>query len=518
MERQTLGTEYQKNQNFWTGAIAGMLMSVAVPTVLAEVIPATAKTLFLAGAVSVAVASATPAKGLNSRTRRHHLAMENAADQAIERDIVNQSIRYEAMQGMEHQNELQRWLDLMQQYEPQKYLHWRAYLEQEGYIAPLPQAMPVYQTIPTTAQSVPAYAASAPVAASGGAIAHQPVSAVTPQPISYGSNTAPNLGAIADPIKRMNVLLEALANEGFPLGTLLNHPFVWCWGRSQSGKTTIAMLTAIARMVLGHNVGYFTTDDDYPRQLPWSQVSDSPKGYEEALEKVSDIISNASKGALKGNSWVFDEMLAAYQEHGIDLERLLVCVLMKGAKTKAGVIAISQADTSSAHGLSGLDAAWRIERISVEAIHTEDSMGNRSPTGRYLVDNGDKEKGKAVKYEWKIPAWMLTEKNEWGVFDPVVWMMNRFPELQGMTYAAPKPEPRDRHVAEAQPEEESELVDAQTAYARIRELQDRKLQTKGERLTNAELQQEFYDLTGVWVEEGETLNYLWVLINGETQA
>ncbi len=240
--------------------------------------------------------------------------------------------------------------------------------------------------------------------------------------------SAINLSAFTDPKERMTALIQRMAQEGFLLGTLLNHPFVWCWGRSQSGKTTIALMLAIARMVMGGKVAYFTTDNDYPREMPWSSVEDSPTGYADALESVREIISSANKGALKGQSWVFDEMLAASAEHSLEIQPLLICVLMKLAKTKGGVIGISQADTSTAHGLKGIDAAWRVERVSVEAIHEENEMGDRYPTGCYRVSKGE------ASEEWKIPGWMLTEKNQWGQFDPVVWMLKQFPELTSKNF------------------------------------------------------------------------------------
>lgn len=234
---------------------------------------------------------------------------------------------------------------------------------------------------------------------------------------------APDLSLYSDPKQRMQVLLKAMAQSGFPLGSLINHPFVWCWGRSQSGKTTIAILLSMIRMTMGHKISYFTTDDDYPRALNWQRVEDSPEGYAIALDDAAQTISQASKGSLAGHGWVFDEVFAAYTQYEISIQPLLTTVLMKGAKTKSGSIGISQADTSSAHGLKGLDAAWREERASIQAIHEENAQGDRYPTGRYLVARGD------TAEEWILPEWMLTELNQWGAPDPVVWMQKNFPEL-----------------------------------------------------------------------------------------
>lgn len=235
--------------------------------------------------------------------------------------------------------------------------------------------------------------------------------------------TAPDLSLYDDPKQRMQVLLKAMSESGFPLGSLLNHPFVWCWGRSQSGKTTIALMLAIARLAMGHKLSYFTTDDDYPRSLPWARVEDSPEGYAIALDDVAETIASASKGGLSGHGWVFDEMYAAASQHGVEVQPLLTAVLMKGAKTRACAIGISQADTSSAHGLRGIDAAWRDERVSIQALHEEDEIGDRHPTGRYIVARGDDSQ------EWALPEWMLTQLNQYGQPDPVVWMQQQFPEL-----------------------------------------------------------------------------------------
>jgi hypothetical protein len=140
---------------------------------------------------------------------------------------------------------------------------------------------------------------------------------------------------------------------------------------------------------------------------------------------VTDTINTATKGSLAGYGWVFDEMLASGNQYGMDLTPLLTAVLMKGAKTRGCLIGISQADTSSAHGLKGIDAAWRGERIDVLAVDATDDMGDRSPSGRYIVTQA----GEAE--EWAIPEWMLTELNRYGVPCPVVWMLSRFPELAG---------------------------------------------------------------------------------------
>lgn len=239
---------------------------------------------------------------------------------------------------------------------------------------------------------------------------------------AYRQTEAPDLTIYSDVKERMKALLKAMAQSGCPLGTLLNQPFCWFWGNSQSGKTTLATLLAIARMGMGHRISYFSTDSDVA-PLHWAQMEDFPEGYSFALDDVARRISKAAKGSLKGEGWVFDEMFAAYGTYELELNPLLNAALMKLAKTCGTLIGISQVDTSGAHGLKNIDASWRSERVSIQALHEEDELGDRSPTGRYLVTRGDDS------FEWVIPEWMLTELNEWGHPDPAVWLLNRFPEL-----------------------------------------------------------------------------------------
>lgn len=235
---------------------------------------------------------------------------------------------------------------------------------------------------------------------------------------------APDLSLYVDPKERMAVLLKAMAAAGFPLGRLLKHPFVWCYGRSQSGKTTIAMLLSLARIAMGNRIEYLSTDEDV-EPLAWAAIALGEVPYAQGLTRIAELLNQATKGSLAGQGWVLDEMLAAAGQYGIDLKPLLTAVLMKGSKAKGLVIGISQADTSSAHGLKGIDAAWREERISIEAIPTEDDLGERSPSGRYVVTQGNDGE------LWALPEWMLTDLNQYGSPCPVVWMLAQFPELRG---------------------------------------------------------------------------------------
>jgi hypothetical protein len=234
--------------------------------------------------------------------------------------------------------------------------------------------------------------------------------------------TAPDLSLYPDIAERMSVLVEAMAQSGCPIATLTCAPLVWCYGRSQSGKTTIAMLLSLMRIVMGQKIEYNSADKVAP--FPWSICTIGPLPYAESLDSTSAKILSADDDALVGWGCVFDEMLRAHQHYQLDLNEFLNAILAKGAKTGATVIGISQSDTSTAHGFAGLDAQWRAERVLVEAIHAKNIHGKRSPTGRYRVS----DEGDAV--EWAIPEWMLTDLNDRGHPCPVQWVLNRFPELR----------------------------------------------------------------------------------------
>jgi hypothetical protein len=271
---------------------------------------------------------------------------------------------------------------------------------------------------------------SSPVINIGPAGRRLPQAKTIAPPQADRRTTAPDLSLYPSPDDRMGVLLQAMAESGCPIGRLLNHPFVWCYGRSQSGKTTIAMLLSAARIAMGHKVTYTSADRDV-ELLNWATLHLGPRAYAESLEQTSDKIRAAGKGQLKGVGHVFDELLSAHGNLQLDLNPLLSATLEKGAKTKTTLIGISQSDTSSAHGLVGLDTAWREERASIQAIHTTDARGERSPTGRYTVNiEGDPE-------EWAIPEWMLGRFNQYGQPCPIVWVMEQFPELVGRVETRP---------------------------------------------------------------------------------
>lgn len=246
--------------------------------------------------------------------------------------------------------------------------------------------------------------------------------------------TAPDLGAYPDVTERMTALLEAMNQSGFPLGSILKRPFVWCCGGSQSGKTSAAMLLSAARIAMGEQIGYLSIDSDV-ELLKWSSLSLGPERYADELAKQADRIRTANKNQLRGTGICVDEMYGAFTEWGIDLNQVMGPLLQKGAKVKASFIGISQQDTSGAHGLTNIDAAWRQTRSVLEAIHEFDEHGEPYPSGRYLYSHAG-----GPKEEWTMPEWMLVDLNNYGDPCPVVWLLNRFPELR-QGHAQPTPSP-----------------------------------------------------------------------------
>jgi hypothetical protein len=186
------------------------------------------------------------------------------------------------------------------------------------------------------------------------------------------------------------------------------------------------------RIAMGQRIEYASADKVAP--LPWSSCAIGPMPYADKLESSSAKLLTADEDELIGWGVVFDEMLRAHKHYDLDLNDFLHSILAKGSKVGATVIGISQVDTSSAHGFTGADAQWREERVLVQAIHSKDAKGRRSPTGRYRVtDDGE-------TVEWTLPEWMLTDLNSRGNPCPVQWMLNRFPELQARPQV-PTPSP-----------------------------------------------------------------------------
>jgi hypothetical protein len=230
----------------------------------------------------------------------------------------------------------------------------------------------------------------------------------------------PDLSLYPDPADRAMALMAAMSRSGMPIGSILKHPFIMAIGGSQSGKTSIATVLSVLRMATGCSCLYATVDDDVP-PVKWSKLAAAPLRYVETMDDVADTISAAGKGALRGQSWVFDEVLRSSQEFGADITKLLIPSLTKGAKTGGLLIVLTHAKTVSAHNLKpGFSEAWERDRVAIEALRERDEFGEYSPKGEYLVTIP----GEAPEL-WRWPEWMLTN------LDPVGWALDAFPEFKG---------------------------------------------------------------------------------------
>ncbi|MBW4523407.1 MAG: hypothetical protein KME16_27525 [Scytolyngbya sp. HA4215-MV1] len=221
---------------------------------------------------------------------------------------------------------------------------------------------------------------------------------------------------------RVTLLIAAMASQGFPIQRLIKHPLLWFFGQSQSGKSTIANLVNCLRLGLGYRVSYGTLDDDIA-PLRWDTLVSDSAGYSAMLETLTELLKEAGKGSLDADCWTLDEFYQLSQ--GVDLNPLMVQILAKGAKTKGKVSIISQLDTLEAHRLSGTRHAIDYARVLIAPVRAEDDMGEPHPTGEYLVTFP----GEAIQ-KWTVPNWMLSDLNQFGQPDPVLWVLNRIPELK----------------------------------------------------------------------------------------
>lgn len=232
--------------------------------------------------------------------------------------------------------------------------------------------------------------------------------------------------------EKINRLLEALARDGFPIRRLIKHPFLWAYGQSQSGKSTIINLVSAIRLGLGYRVSCASLDDDVP-PLQWDTLALSDEAYVEFIPHLAELIHSAPKGSLENESCTIDEFFKGAQL--LNMNPLISQIIGKGPKTKIKVSIISQLDTLKPHGLEGLRDAIDMARVLISPIRAEDSHGEPFPTGRYCVTFP----GEPAQ-EWVLPAWMLTDKNQYGQPDPVQWLLNRIPELcQRSQPASPAP-------------------------------------------------------------------------------
>ena len=83
--------------------------------------------------------------------------------------------------------------------------------------------------------------------------------------------------------------------------------------------------------------------------------------------------------------------------------------------------------------MKGTRHAIDYARVLIALVRAEDDMGEPHPTGEYLVTFP----GEATQ-KWTVPSWMLTDLNQFGQPDPVLWVLNRIPELKaGFMATAP---------------------------------------------------------------------------------
>jgi hypothetical protein len=229
---------------------------------------------------------------------------------------------------------------------------------------------------------------------------------------------------------RVTLLIAAMASQGFPIQRLIKHPFIWAYGQSQSGKSTIVNLVNCLRLGLGYRVSYATLDDDIA-PLRWDSLVKDEANYKDLLETLTELLKTAGKGSLDADCWTIDEFYQASQ--AMDLNPLIGQILAKGAKTKGKVSIISQLDTLEAHRLRGTRHAIDFARVLIAPVRAEDEMGEPHPTGEYLVTFPGEQTQK-----WTVPQWMLSDLNQFGQPDPVLWVLNRIPELKA-GYQPPKP-------------------------------------------------------------------------------
>lgn len=246
-----------------------------------------------------------------------------------------------------------------------------------------------------------------------------------PQPTQPAKDEAPDLtsGTLE---QRINRLMDALERDGFPIIRLIDEPFLWSYGDSQSGKTTIINLVNACRLGLGFEVSYASTDNDFPL-LKWNRLAIGEQEYRDYLKTVVQIASKAQKGQLEGHAFTLDEIFQVAQVLELDLNPLMTAAIAKANKSRGCYSFITQNDTLAGLKLEGVKDALENMRvfITAHAIRPQ-KRGRPRPSGSYTV-----QFPKRQPETWTIPAWMLTDTNSYGEPDPVQWMLNRFPELQG---------------------------------------------------------------------------------------
>ncbi|MBD1864536.1 MULTISPECIES: hypothetical protein [Trichocoleus] len=224
--------------------------------------------------------------------------------------------------------------------------------------------------------------------------------------------------------ERIELLMDALERDGFPIVRLIDEPFLWSYGESQSGKTTIINLVNACRLGLGFKVSYASTDNDFP-PLKWDRLAIGEAKYRDYLDTVVELASEAKKGQLEGTAFTLDEIFQVAQILELDLNPLMTAAIAKANKSRACYSFITQNDTLTGLKLEGVRDALENMRvfITAHAVRPE-KRGRPHPSGSYTI-----QFPKGQPERWTLPAWILTETNGYGEPDPVQWVLNRLPEL-----------------------------------------------------------------------------------------
>lgn len=185
-----------------------------------------------------------------------------------------------------------------------------------------------------------------------------------------------------------------------PIGSLLNCPYVMIVGGSRSGKTTLATALSMVRQRRGDTVSYATMDSDLPTCVDWDGVAVGGDSYQAMIEEFVTDMAGAAVGALRGQSYQFDELLHAASE-GVQLTPLVTTLLTRGPKSGATCTIVTHTDTISSHGLGpGLSEALIRDRVLIEAIRDRLPNGEYAPSGRYSVTFPGE-----VPTTWEWPLW-----------------------------------------------------------------------------------------------------------------
>ncbi|MEP0873209.1 hypothetical protein NDA01_25945 [Trichocoleus desertorum AS-A10] len=241
--------------------------------------------------------------------------------------------------------------------------------------------------------------------------------------------------------QRIERLMDALERDGFPIVRLIDEPFLWSYGESQSGKTTIINLVNACRLGLGFKVSYASTDNDFP-PLKWDRLAIGEAKYKDYLNTLVELASEAKKGQLEGTAFTLDEIFQVVQILELDLGPLMTAAIAKANKSRACYSFITQNDTLTGLKLEGVRDALENMRvfISAHAVRPE-KRGRPHPSGSYTV-----QFAKRPPEKWTLPTWILTDTNGYGEPDPVQWILNRFPELSGSQVTQARPVEPQHHA------------------------------------------------------------------------